>query len=83
MGTLTYKYLGDRDLDDAKVLLRYGSASMAGRLIHQAIEKNLKQLIEDNGDTNDLPLFSIHNTIKLYDKAVEIGGVNYNKEGAC
>ena len=51
MATLTYKYLGDRDLSDAKVLLQSGSASMTSRLVQQSVEKNLKQFIEDNGDT--------------------------------
>jgi HEPN domain-containing protein len=77
---LTYKYLGDRDLQDAIVLLELGSASMTGRLVQQAIEKNLKQFIEDNGDTNDLPILSAHNTVKLYDRVVALGGLPHNKD---
>ena len=80
MATLTYKYLGDRDLSDAKVLLQSGSASMTSRLVQQSVEKNLKQFIEDNGDTEDLVLLSIHNTVKLYDKVVSLSGLDYNKD---
>ena len=72
---LNYKYLGDRDLRDAQVLLKAGSASMTGRLVQQAIEKNLKQYIEDNGNTGDIPILSAHNTVKLYDRVVQLGGL--------
>lgn len=75
---LTYKYLGDRDLSDAKVLLERGSPSMTGRLVQQAVEKNLKQYIENNGDTEDLPILSAHNTVKLYDRVAALGGVPFN-----
>jgi HEPN domain-containing protein len=77
---ITYKYIGDRDLRDAKILLEAGSASMTGRLVQQAVEKNLKQFIEDNGDTSDLPILSSHNTAKLYNRVVELGGLPYNKD---
>jgi len=77
---LTYKYIGDRDLCDAKILLEAGSASTTGRLVQQAVEKNLKQFIEDNGDTNDLPILSTHNTVKLYNRVVELGGLPYNAD---
>jgi HEPN domain-containing protein len=80
MGKITYKYLGDRDLNDARVLLKGGSASMTGRLVQQAVEKNLKQYLEENGDTNDFPLLAIHNTVKLYDRVVALGGVVNNKD---
>ncbi|MCL1842234.1 MAG: HEPN domain-containing protein [Defluviitaleaceae bacterium] len=77
---LTYKYIGDRDLRDAQVLLQAGSASMTGRLVQQAVEKNLKQFIEDNGDTNDLPILSAHNCVKLYDRVVALGGLTRNAD---
>ena len=77
---LNYKYLGDRDLSDAKVLLQAGSASMTGRLVQQAIEKNLKQYIEDNGNTGDLPILSAHNTVKLYDRVVELKGIYHDSD---
>lgn len=77
---LTYKYIGDRDLRDAQVLLELGSASMTGRLVQQAVEKNLKQFIEDNGDTEDLPILSAHNTVKLYDRVVALGGLTRNTD---
>lgn len=80
MAALTYKYLGDRDLRDAQVLLNGGSASMAGRLVQQAIEKNLKQYIEDNGNTNDMKILSAHNTVKLYDRVVELGGLAHDSD---
>ena len=80
MGKITYKYLGDRDLRDAQILLKAGSFSSVGRFVQQAVEKNLKQFIEDNGDTEDLPLLSIHNTVKLYDKVVALGGITYDKD---
>jgi len=80
VATLSYKELGDRDLRDARILLDHGgSPSSAGRLIQQAVEKNLKQAIEDNGDITLLPLLSIHNTIKLYDKTVELGGLDFDR----
>ncbi|MDR0273155.1 MAG: HEPN domain-containing protein [Clostridiales bacterium] len=75
---LTYKYIGDRDLADAKILLESGSASMTGRLVQQAVEKNLKQYIEDNGTIDDLPILSAHNTVKLYDRVAALGGVINN-----
>lgn len=75
---LTYKYIGDRDLRDAKVLLGAGSASMTGRLVQQAVEKNLKQYIENHGDTEDLPMLSSHNCVKLYDRVVALGGITRN-----
>lgn len=77
---LTYKYIGDRDLRDAQVLLELGSASMTGRLVQQAVEKNLKQFIEDNGDTGDIPLLSIHSTVKLYDRVAALGGLTSNPD---
>ena len=80
MAKITYKYLGDRDLNDAKVLLKGGSASMAGRLAQQAVEKNLKQYIENNGDTDDIPILSIHSTIKLYDRVAALGGLISNPD---
>ena len=53
MDTLNYKKLGDRDLADAKILLDHGgSPSAVGRLVQQAVEKHLKQVIENSGDTN-------------------------------
>jgi len=80
MGTLTYGYLGDRDLSDAEVLLKGGSASMTGRLVQQAVEKHLKQFIESNGSTEDYALLSIHNIVKLYDRVVALGGLTLNKD---
>jgi len=77
---LTYKYLGDRDLRDAKILLQSHSASMAGRLAQQAVEKNLKQYVNDHGTTEDLFLLSAHNTVKLYDKVASLGGVISNRQ---
>ena len=80
MAAITYKYLGDRDLNDAKVLMRGGSVSMAGRLAQQAVEKNLKQFIENNGDTDDMALLSIHSTVKLYDRVCALGGLVSNTD---
>ena len=48
---------------------------MAGRLVQQAVEKNLKQYIEQNGSTDDIGILSAHNTVKLYDRVIELGGV--------
>ena len=80
MGALTYKYLGDRDLRDAKSLLQSGAYSQAGRFSQQAVEKNLKYFIENNGGTEDYRLLTIHNTVKLYDKVMELGGVDFNND---
>jgi len=77
---LTYKYLGDRDLQDACVMLEHGSATAAGRLVQQAIEKNLKQFIHDNGDTEDYRVLSAHNTVKLYDRVAALGGITSNSD---
>jgi len=66
---MTYKALGQRDLRDARILLDHGgSPSAAGRLIQQAIEKHLKQAIENSGDHGLLPLLQIHNTIRPWRK---------------
>ena len=80
MATLSYSELGNRDLADSKILLLHGgSPSAAGRLIQQAVEKNLKQAIENSGDIALLPFLQIHNTIKLYDKVVELGRLTFDK----
>ena len=81
MEKITYKYLGDRDLKDAKIMLEHGgSPSAVGRLVQQAIEKNLKQCIENARDTQNIYILSTHNTIKLYDKVVELKGIIYDRE---
>jgi len=78
---LSYRGLGNRDLADAKILLKHGgSPSAAGRLIQQAVEKHLKQAIEESGNINLLPLLKVHNTIKLYDRVVELGLLKLNKD---
>ena len=46
MGKTTYKYIGDRNLKDAKTLLEAGSFSSAGRFAQQAVEKYLKHFID-------------------------------------
>ena len=80
MEKITYQYLGNRDLKDAITLLKAASYSSAGRYAQQAVEKNLKQFIEDNGDTSDTTLLSGHNTVKLYDRVVELGGLALDKD---
>lgn len=80
MGALTYEYLGNRDLRDAKVLLQSDSYSQAGRLAQQAVEKHLKYFIENNGSTEDYRLLSIHSTVKLYDRVAELNGVEFNND---
>ena len=80
MGKVTYKQIGDRDLREAEGVLTLDFFSSAGRLAQQAVEKNLKHYIDLNGDTNDMPLITTHNTIRLYERVVELGGLEYNKE---
>ena len=80
MGKVTYKQIADRDLKDAETLLTAGSFSSAGRFAQQAVEKSLKHFIDINGDTNDIPLLTTHNTVRLYEKVVELGGLEHNKE---
>ena len=80
MGKITYQHLSSRDLNDAQVLLKARSYSSAGRFAQQAVEKKLKQYIEDNGDTSDIGLLSTHNTTKLYDRVVDLGGLVKNKD---
>ena len=80
MGKITYEHLSSRDLRDAKLLLKSQSYSSAGRFAQQAVEKKLKQYIEDNGDTSDMGVLSTHNTTKLYDRVVELGGLKKNKD---
>jgi len=80
MGKITYEYLSMRDLHEAKVLLNGMCFSSAGRFAQQAIEKQLKQYIETHGDSGDLPLLSIHNTTRLYDRVVELGGLSMSRE---
>ena len=79
MGKTTYKYIGDRDLKDAETLLAAGSFSSAGRFAQQAAEKYLKHFIDISGNTDDIAFFTTHNTIKLYDKVVELGGLEFDR----
>ena len=80
MGKITYEHLSSRDLRDAKLLLKSQSYSSAGWFAQQAVEKKLKQYIEDNGDTSDMGVLSTHSTTKLYDRVVELGGLEKNKD---
>ena len=80
MGKTTYKYIGDRDLKDAETLLAAGSFSSAGRFAQQAVEKYLKHFIDINGNAGDIAFLTTHNTIRLYDKVVELGGLEFSKD---
>ncbi|MDR2183030.1 MAG: HEPN domain-containing protein, partial [Clostridiales bacterium] len=80
MGKGTYKYIADRDLKDAETLLAAGSFSSAGRFAQQVVEKYLKHFIDSNGNTDDIAFLATHNTIKLYDKVVELGGLEFNRD---
>ena len=79
MGKFTYKYLGDRDLRDAKILLDAGSYTASGRLSQQSLEKNMKHWIELQGDTSHIPLLSTHNIVKMYGVICDLGGLTFNK----
>ena len=74
MGALTYEYLGDRDLRDAKYLLEVGSWSQVGRLLEQAVEKHFKHYISKYGDSSDKMLLGSHNMVGLYNRFLELSG---------
>jgi len=80
MGEMTYKYFGARDFKEAEGVLTLGYFSTAGRLAHQAVEKHLKQFIQDKGDIVDMKLLTTHNTINLYERVVQLGGLEFDKE---
>jgi len=79
MDEMSYLYFGERDLKEAGGVLSLGYFSTAGRLAQQAVEKHLKQFIQNNGDTNDISILASHNTVILYDKVVMLGGLTYDK----
>ena len=80
MVEMTYKYFGERDLKEAEILLKFGAFSSAGRFSQQAVEKYLKQYIEDNGDTGDIGFLATHNTVSLYERVVKLGGLEFDKD---
>jgi len=77
---MTYKYFGDRDLKEAGILLQADAFSTAGRFAQQAVEKHLKQYIQDNGDISDINFLTTHNTISLYEKVVKLGGLKFDED---
>ncbi|MCL2236000.1 MAG: HEPN domain-containing protein [Defluviitaleaceae bacterium] len=79
MGKFTYKYLGDRDLKDAKILLDAGSYTASGRLSQQSLEKNMKHWIELQDDMAHIPLLSTHNIVKMYGVICDLGGLVFDK----
>ena len=80
MDKRTYKYIADRDLKTAQDLLSLKSYSPAGIYAQQAVEKYLKHYIDVNGDTDDIALLTTHNLLGLYNKVVELGGLEYNSD---
>jgi HEPN domain-containing protein len=77
MVEMSYKYFGERDLKEAEILLKAEAFSSAGRFAQQAVEKHLKQYIGNNGSTNDINLLATHNTVNLYERVVELGGLEF------
>ena len=80
MDEITYLHLGKRDLKEAEGVLSLGYYSTAGRLVQQAVEKHLKQYIQDNGETGDIKILTTHNTISLYERVINLGGLEFDKE---
>jgi len=67
-------------LKTAQDLLSLKSYSPAGIYAQQAVEKYLKHYIDVNGDTDDIALLTTHNLLGLYNKVVELGGLEYNSD---
>jgi len=77
---MTYEYFGKRDLKEGEILLNAGSFSSAGRYAQQAVEKHLKQFIQDNGETSDINILTTHNTVILYERVVKLGGLKFDDD---
>ena len=80
MDGVTFKHISERDLMDAEYLLKGARYSSASRYAQQAVEKRMKHYIKEHGDSTDSVLLTSHNTVKLYDRVVALGGVKGTKE---
>ena len=80
MAQSNYLTIAKRDLREAEIMFSHGAYNTVSRFCQQAVEKTMKYLLEQTGDTEVYAFLRVHNLSVLYRELVSRELLTFDKE---